>query len=221
MIGCQPPRPRRCFNVGGDCNQGTAYGIVFTDANIVNVAGCRFNTIVQPAVFNRINIGVSSKSVPPTTSVVRLLIAHNQFGDTAASCNFGVSAVKVLGTAGDIQIGHNDYIGTYTGPVVDDQTGTGAVVATLGYPSPSTTIFSAVIPNGGGTKQYPTLGSANAVWAASFSMGHYLPGGCGDQCGTVFELAPDGTETVLYRFRGPPKDGNLPTRFFPPPFVVP
>ena len=34
--------------------------------------------------------------------------------------------------------------------------------------------------------------------------------GCGNQCGTVFELAPDGTETVLYKFRGPPNDGNNP-----------
>jgi len=34
--------------------------------------------------------------------------------------------------------------------------------------------------------------------------------GCGDQCGTVFELAPDGTETVLHKFRGPPNDGNGP-----------
>jgi uncharacterized repeat protein (TIGR03803 family) len=34
--------------------------------------------------------------------------------------------------------------------------------------------------------------------------------GCGNQCGTVFELAPDGSETVLYKFRGPPNDGNNP-----------
>lgn len=34
--------------------------------------------------------------------------------------------------------------------------------------------------------------------------------GCGNECGTVFEFAPDGTETVLYKFKGPPDDGNLP-----------
>jgi uncharacterized repeat protein (TIGR03803 family) len=34
--------------------------------------------------------------------------------------------------------------------------------------------------------------------------------GCGDQCGTVFQLAPDGTEAVLHKFRGPPNDGSGP-----------
>jgi uncharacterized repeat protein (TIGR03803 family) len=34
--------------------------------------------------------------------------------------------------------------------------------------------------------------------------------GCGNECGTVFKLAPDGTETVLYKFKGPPNDGNNP-----------
>lgn len=29
-------------------------------------------------------------------------------------------------------------------------------------------------------------------------------------CGVVFKLAPDGTETVLYRFQGPPNDGESP-----------
>src|SRR5205823_10140998 len=29
-------------------------------------------------------------------------------------------------------------------------------------------------------------------------------------CGTVFKLAPDGTETVLYAFKGGEKDGALP-----------
>jgi uncharacterized repeat protein (TIGR03803 family) len=38
--------------------------------------------------------------------------------------------------------------------------------------------------------------------------------GCGNGsffgCGTVFKLAPDGTETVLYAFRGGDRDGSLP-----------
>jgi uncharacterized repeat protein (TIGR03803 family) len=34
--------------------------------------------------------------------------------------------------------------------------------------------------------------------------------GCHSECGTVFKLTPDGTETVLYNFRGPPNDGSNP-----------
>ncbi|HEY2444829.1 MAG TPA: choice-of-anchor tandem repeat GloVer-containing protein [Rhizomicrobium sp.] len=34
--------------------------------------------------------------------------------------------------------------------------------------------------------------------------------GCGNECGTVFKLAPDGTESVLFKFKGPPNDGNNP-----------
>jgi uncharacterized repeat protein (TIGR03803 family) len=33
---------------------------------------------------------------------------------------------------------------------------------------------------------------------------------CNYQCGTVFELTPGGTETVLYGFKGPPNDANTP-----------
>ena len=32
----------------------------------------------------------------------------------------------------------------------------------------------------------------------------------GKYCGTVFRLAPDGTETVLHRFSGPRNDGSRP-----------
>jgi len=35
-------------------------------------------------------------------------------------------------------------------------------------------------------------------------------GGSRKDFGTVFELAPDGSETVLYKFKGPPNDGDLP-----------
>ncbi len=49
--------------------------------------------------------------------------------------------------------------------------------------------------------------SAGNLYGASYWGGRV---GCGDQCGTVFKLAPDGTETVLHRFRGPPNDGNGP-----------
>ena len=158
------------FNVGGDCAQKTAMDIGITDADTVAIAGCRFNrTSSAYNAPNRINIAINPVVTPSNIEAKRFIISHNQFGDTAASGNFGVSAVKVLGTAGDIQIGHNDYIGTYTGPVVDDQTGTGAVVATLGYPG-SASAPSAVVPNGA-----PTLGSAGAPWPASFSNSHTLP----------------------------------------------
>jgi uncharacterized repeat protein (TIGR03803 family) len=33
---------------------------------------------------------------------------------------------------------------------------------------------------------------------------------CSSGCGTVFQLASDGTQTVLHKFKGPPNDGNEP-----------
>src|SRR6201999_2094344 len=32
-------------------------------------------------------------------------------------------------------------------------------------------------------------------------------------CGTIFKIAPDGTKTILYTFKGPPTDGGAPGVF--------
>lgn len=45
-----------------------------------------------------------------------------------------------------------------------------------------------------------------------YGMTFFGPGtGCnGKGCGMVFKIAPDGTETMLHQFNGPPSDGNWP-----------
>ena len=146
----------------------------FADADTVAITGCRFNKTAVTSGTNRVNIQINTRTPPATTSTKRFLIAHNQFGDLLAS-NFGISAVQVLGTASDVQIGHNDYIGAYTAPVVNDQTGIGAVVAMLGYPTSGTAPVGAVIPNGNPlTEVLPSLGSASVSWPQNFSLGHYV-----------------------------------------------
>jgi hypothetical protein len=169
ISGCEFFNEGDGYNVGGDGNMGTAYDMSFADANIVNITSCRFN---EPAGVKRVHIELNlPTTTPPGTSADHFLIAHNQFGELGRT--FGTSAVQVLGNASDIQIGHNDYIGAYSGPVVDDSSS--AAVATLGYPSPSATSPSAIVPNGGATTVYPTLGSASVAWPATFNNAHYLP----------------------------------------------
>jgi hypothetical protein len=160
------------YNVGGDCNQQTAYDISITDANIVAITGCRFNVVAAP---NRVNIQINPVATPPgSTLAQRFLIAHNQFGDGSAG-TFGISAVRIYATASDIRIGDNHYIGSYSGPVVDDGAGTGAVAAMLGYPTGGGASPSAIVPNTGTTLSSPTLGAGTNPWPKSFSFGHYLP----------------------------------------------
>ncbi len=171
VSGCEFSSLGDGYNVGGDCNQQTAYDLVITDANIVAITGCRFNVIAAP---NRVNIQINPPLTPSDIQAQRFLIAHNQFGDNSDG-TFGVSAVQVLGTANDIQIGHNDYIGTYSGPIVDDQTGSGAVVALLGYPAGGSVAVGAVVPNGGSSGNNPTLGSAAVPWPKTFNQLHCLP----------------------------------------------
>ncbi len=176
VTGCEFYNVSDGYNVGGDCVHADAVDISIADANIVAITGCRFNRTNATSAPNRVNILLNPPVItPPGTSAKRLLIAHNQFGDrVAGGGNFGVSAVQIKGTASHIHIGDNQYIGAYSGPVIDDQTTTRAVVATLGYPT-TNTAGSAVVPSGNSTIGQPTLGTGPNPWPASFSFGHYLP----------------------------------------------
>ncbi len=149
VTGCEFYNVSDGYNVGGDCVHADAVDISIADANIVAITGCRFNRTNATSAPNRVNILLNPPVItPPGTSAKRLLIAHNQFGDrVAGGGNFGVSAVQIKGTASHIHIGDNQYIGAYSGPVIDDQTTTRAVVATLGYPTTNTG-GSAVVPSG-------------------------------------------------------------------------
>jgi uncharacterized repeat protein (TIGR03803 family) len=85
------------------------------------------------------------------------------------------------------------------------------------------TVFE-VAPNGsettlhaftGGTDGAVPIGGLIADNAGNLYGTTYEGGGqtayCGIGCGTIFRLAPDGTETILHAFAGGRKDGELPT----------
>jgi hypothetical protein len=179
VTGCEFYNFSDGFNVGGDCVQATAFDISITDADIVAITGCRFNRTNSTSAPNRVNIQINPVATPSGGTLAQhILIAHNQFGDAVAGGGpFGISAVRIYATASDIRIGDNHYIGSYSGPVVDDQTGLvdpGAAVALLGYPTSSTSPPAPVVPNGSTTLGFPTLGSANVAWPANFSLAHFL-----------------------------------------------
>jgi uncharacterized repeat protein (TIGR03803 family) len=65
-----------------------------------------------------------------------------------------------------------------------------------------------------GDGAYPYYGALlnvkGTLYGTTFNGGAYSCGSIGN-CGTVFSITTSGTETVLYSFKGPPDDGDLPT----------
>lgn len=110
-----------------------------------------------------------------------------------------------------------DQAGNLYGTTTEGGTGSGCqgaggcgVVFELGPNGTETVLYSF---QGGGDGSAPDAGvimdQAGDIYGTTIGGGI---AGCGiyGACGTVFKLAPDGTHTVLYSFKGGGKDGGLP-----------
>ena len=135
----------------------------------VTISGTIFSSLS-----NQYRINVLIDAYTPSNGIAHgagFLFDANRFGDSKP--NFGISAIQITASAGNIQIGaSNTFAGQYTGSYVDDASG--SAVTPVGFPG--TTNAPAVVPNTGiGGSGPPTLGSASAAWPASFSLAHTLP----------------------------------------------
>ena len=186
----------------------TSYDIRFHAASLIVLTGNAFDT---PANALRVNILIDAEYVVNGSHFgSHFLIDSHQFGEELPpGHNFGTSAIKITASATDIQIGaSNQFIGDFTGPIVDDASQTAATFP--GFPTTNAS-GSAIVPNGTATVGIPTLGSGTIPWPASFSKGHYLPlttsatgvPGTGwvlytDTSGNLSIMYRDGTNYVLH-----------------------
>ncbi|HWE06420.1 MAG TPA: hypothetical protein VG274_06910, partial [Rhizomicrobium sp.] len=108
-------------------NGGVYYDMWFKHANVVTIVGSGFNTKSDP---DRVCIyidAVTDTGGENTHGGKHFLVAENQFGDPVGGSPFGTNAVKVTAGATDIQIGHNDYAGTFSDLLVNDASGNAVI----------------------------------------------------------------------------------------------
>jgi uncharacterized repeat protein (TIGR03803 family) len=152
----------------------------------------------------------------------------NIFGILGVGLTLALCTPLTCARAADVTIlyafkGHDRGAGPSTGVIRDSQgnlygtTWEGGGKGCEGYGCG--TVFK-VAPNGTGTQLYAFKGGSDGFWPegvvrdkAGNLYGTTQVGGgqgcAGEGCGTVFELTPDGTETVLHAFKGG-SDGAYP-----------
>lgn len=150
----------------------TSYDMRFRAAGLVMLTGNGFDTQANNL---RVNILIDPVSqVNGVNFAAHFLIDSHQFGEVLpAGSIFGTSGIKIAYTQGiapasDIQIGaSNQFVGTFTGSLVDDAAG--VAVTSAGFSNTTSATPPPVLPNG-----ILTLGTPQAAWLQTFSDAHFI-----------------------------------------------